>query len=113
MHFRKLFAPILIIALMLSILPVQFSASAAAPSELFFSEYIEGSSYNKALEIYNGTGAAVDLAAGGYSVKIYFNGSATAGLTLNLSGVVADGDVYVIANSNSVTPADPAILAQG
>ena len=33
-------------------------AASATPSELFFSEYIEGSSNNKALEIYNGTGAA-------------------------------------------------------
>ena len=39
------------------------SASAAPPVELFFSEYIEGTSNNKALEIYNGTGAAIDLAA--------------------------------------------------
>ncbi|HEX8779742.1 MAG TPA: hypothetical protein VF728_01050, partial [Nocardioides sp.] len=36
--------------------------ASAAPTELFFSEYIEGSSNNKALEIYNGTGAAVNLA---------------------------------------------------
>ena len=35
----------------------------AATSELFISEYIEGSSYNKAIEIYNGTGADVDLSA--------------------------------------------------
>ncbi|BAU09037.1 hypothetical protein CEN41_24170 [Fischerella thermalis CCMEE 5330] len=28
-------------------------------ADLFFSEYIEGSSNNKALEIYNGTGAAI------------------------------------------------------
>ncbi|HBR56725.1 MAG TPA: deoxyribonuclease I, partial [Blastocatellia bacterium] len=34
----------------------------AATSELFISEYIEGSSNNKALEIYNGTGSAIDLA---------------------------------------------------
>src|SRR3712207_4430726 len=32
---------------------------AAAPATLFFSEYIEGSSNNKALEIFNGTGAPV------------------------------------------------------
>lgn len=32
----------------------------AAPTDLFISEYIEGSSNNKALEIYNGTGAAAD-----------------------------------------------------
>ena len=43
------------------------SPAAAAPAvDLFFSEYIEGSSNNKALEIYNGTGSAVDLAAGNY-----------------------------------------------
>jgi hypothetical protein len=35
-------------------------------SDLFFSEYIEGSGYNKALEIYNPTDAAIDLA--GYTI---------------------------------------------
>ena len=48
---------------------------AAASTELFFSEYIEGSSNNKALEIFNDTGAAVNLAAGGYSVTMHFNGT--------------------------------------
>ena len=48
---------------------------AAAPTELFFSEYIEGSSNNKAMEIYNGTGAPVNLAAGGYNVQMFFNGN--------------------------------------
>ena len=46
----------------------------AASNDLFFSEYVEGSSNNKALEIYNGTGAPIDLAAGGYSVQMFFNG---------------------------------------
>ena len=46
----------------------------AATTDLFFSEYIEGSSNNKALEIYNGTGAAVDLATDGYNVQMSFNG---------------------------------------
>ncbi len=83
-------------------------AHAAAPSELFFSEYVEGSSNNKALEIYNGTGAAIDLATAGYNVQMYFNGSATAGLTINLTGTVAGGDVYVLAQSS----ANATILAQ-
>ncbi len=80
----------------------------AAPSELFFSEYIEGSSNNKALEIYNGTGADINLGTSGYSVQMFFNGSATAGLTINLTGTVAAGDVYVLAQSS----ANAAILAQ-
>jgi predicted extracellular nuclease len=82
--------------------------AAAAPTELFFSEYVEGSSNNKALELYNGTGAPVDLAANGYAVKMYFNGSATAGLTIALTGTVASGDVYVLAQAS----AGEAILAQ-
>lgn len=81
---------------------------AAAPTDLFFSEYIEGSSNNKALEIYNGTGSAINLGTGGYSVQMFFNGSASAGLTINLTGSVADGDVYVLAQSS----ANATILAQ-
>src|SRR5215216_4483854 len=106
----KVFSVIIVLALMLAGMPMQ--SAQAAPTELFFSEYIEGTSFNKAFEIYNGTGAPVDFAAGVYSVQMFFNGSSTAGLTLNLSGVVANGDVYVIANNNATTPADPAILAQ-
>ncbi len=83
--------------------PVQ----AATPTDLFFSEYVEGSSNNKALEIYNGTGSSVDLTAGAYSVQMYFNGNSSAGLTINLSGTVADGDVFVLAQSS----ADASILA--
>lgn len=84
------------------------SPTRAAVTELFFSEYIEGSGNNKALEIYNGTGAAINLAIGGYSVQMYFNGSVSAGLTVNLTGFVAHGDVFVIAQASS----NAAILAQ-
>jgi uncharacterized protein len=83
-------------------------ARAATPTDLFLSEYVEGTSNNKALEFYNGTGAAIDLAAGGYVVQIYFNGATTAGGTIALTGTVADGDVYVLA----ATTASAAILAQ-
>jgi predicted extracellular nuclease len=80
----------------------------AAPTELFFSEYIEGSSNNKALEIYNGTGATVDLAAGDYEIWQYSNGASTTSLMIDLTGSVAAGDVYVFAHSL----ANAAILAQ-
>ncbi|MFB2770098.1 endonuclease/exonuclease/phosphatase family protein [Pelatocladus sp. BLCC-F211] len=70
-------------------------------ANLFFSEYIEGSSNNKALEIYNGTGAAIDLSLEGYVIQIYFNGSTSAGLTINLTGTVADNDVFVLAQSSA------------
>jgi predicted extracellular nuclease len=97
----------LLAALLAGFAPGAAPARAAA-SDLFFSEYIEGSSNNKALEIYNGTGAATDRSAGGYSIQMFFNGSASAGLTINLAGTVASGDVFVLAHSS----ADAAILAQ-
>ncbi len=88
--------------------PVATPVAFAATGDVFFSEYIEGSSNNKALEIYNGTGAAVNLATGGYNVQMFFNGSPTATLTVNLTGTVADGDVYVVAQALS----NATILAQ-
>jgi predicted extracellular nuclease len=95
--------------LVVGLLPAAASpVRAVSPTDLFFSEYIEGSSNNKALEIYNGTGVAVDLAAGGYSVQMFFNGNPAAGLTFNLTGTVANGDVFVVAQSG----ANATILAQ-
>ncbi|MFI5840678.1 lamin tail domain-containing protein [Catenuloplanes sp. NPDC051500] len=76
----------------------------AAPPDLLISEYLEGSSNNKAVEIYNGTGAAVDLSA--YSLRFYFNG-ATSFTSVPLTGSVVDGDVFVLAHAS----ANAAILA--
>ncbi len=76
-------------------------AASAAPTELFFSEYVEGSSNNKALEIFNGTGAAVTL-TGSYDIQIFANGSPTATATIPLTGSVPDGDVFVLARSTAV-----------
>lgn len=74
----------------------------AAPSELFISEYVEGSSNNKAIELFNGTSAAVDLSAGQYALRMYFNGSTSAGLTILLNGVVQPGQTFVIAHGSAV-----------
>ena len=90
------------IFLLISLLSGIFSYGQA--TDLYFSKYGEGSSQNKFLEIYNGTGADVDLSI--YSVELYSNGSNTATNTLNLTGTLAAGDVYVIAHAS----ADPTIL---
>jgi uncharacterized protein len=82
--------------------------SYAVPTDVFFSEYIEGSSFNKALEIYNGTGATVDFGAGNYVLQLYSNGAAAPSASLNMTGSVANGDVFVLAHSS----ANAAILAQ-
>ena len=69
-------------------------------NELFFSEYVEGSSNNKALEIANFTGSSVDLSS--YDIRKQTNGSGSWGSVYALSGTLADGDVFVIANSSAV-----------
>lgn len=83
---------------------VTLFASNTANAQVFISEYIEGSSNNKALEIFNGSGGDVNLE--NYRLYRANNGSETWQDTLNLTGTLAAGSVYVIANSN----ADQAIL---
>ncbi|MEM9895717.1 MAG: lamin tail domain-containing protein [Bacteroidota bacterium] len=70
----------------------------SAPTDLFFSEYVEGSSNNKYLEIYNGTGASIDLSD--YELHRYGNGASDPA-TYALAGTIADGTVIVIANSGA------------
>jgi hypothetical protein len=65
---RILFIAVLILSL---VAPPAFGERTApqACAGLFISEYIEGSSNNKALELFNGAGALIDLAAEGYRVE--------------------------------------------
>ena len=64
-------------------------------SDLFISEYAEGWSNNKALEIYNPTNATVDLTQ--YIVIRYSNGATTATpeYAVQLTGTLAPYDVHV------------------
>ncbi len=108
---RRPSVTVLVLAMLAALMPTLILAAGpagAATNDLLLSEYIEGSSFNKAVEIYNGTGGNVDLAAGGYTLELYSNGAATASQSLALSGTIADGDVYVLAHPS----ADPAILAE-
>ncbi len=67
-------------------------------SDLFFSYYIEGSSWNKVVSIYNGTGKAVDLSK--YELRKQNNGvgSFKNDTLTQLSGTLANGSVYVLAH---------------
>ena len=80
-------------------------ASLSAQADILISEYVEGSSNNKAIELYNPNSESVDLSQ--YSIEFYFNGSTTAGYTLDLSGSLAAEGVFVAAHES----ADSAILA--
>ncbi|MEX0967089.1 MAG: Calx-beta domain-containing protein [Bacteroidia bacterium] len=83
-------------------------ADCSAP---FFSEYIEGSGNNKAIEIYNPTSATLDLSD--YKLYRFNNGATSANDSLQLTGMLNSGDVYVIGNpSTSGQPVDPVIIAE-
>lgn len=68
-------------------------------SNLFFSEYVEGSANNKTLEIYNPTNDAVDLSL--YVIKRYSNGSPFPTEELVLSGTIQPKDVVVVTNGQT------------
>ncbi|WP_430402196.1 T9SS type A sorting domain-containing protein [Fluviicola sp.] len=71
-------------------------------SDLIFSQYVEGTGFNKYLEIFNGTCADVDLS--GYELRAYHNGASFAGLptyTIALSGTLVAGDVFVVAHDSA------------
>ncbi len=74
-----------------------FSAAVSAQDcqDLFISEYVEGWSNNKALEIYNPTDQAIDLSA--YMIVRYSNGSTSAGQAqaVQLVGTIQPYDVHV------------------
>lgn len=79
---------------------IAFAIQAKAQcTDLFFSEYIEGSSYNKALEVYNPTETAIDLSD--YKISIAFNGADEAAGSFVLTGTLAPADVFVISHPSA------------
>lgn len=100
-RFTLVMMAVLLMFGMLGIQPVE-PVQAALASDLFFSEYLEGtdgSEINRAIEIYNGTGAPVDLS--GYRLELYSNGAASPTATAVLSGTLLAGDVFVAAHGSA------------
>lgn len=75
----------------------------STPKTLFISEYIHGNGGKRALEFYNPTDTTIDLST--CKLKLYSNGSVTVNKTIDLSGSLAAGNVYVTCSS-SVTDSD-------
>ncbi|MFV8347077.1 endonuclease [Flavobacterium sp. ZB4P13] len=73
------------------------AAGGSTATDLLFSEYIEGSSNNKALEISNATGAAINLSI--YSIKKQTNGAGSWSTGLPLTGTLNNGSKFTIVNS--------------
>lgn len=83
-------------------------------SDLFISEYVEGTANSKAIEIYNPTANPIDLS--NYQVKRYSNGSntSTSGGITTLVGTLQPYSTFVLVNGQTElvgtsTPCDPAL----
>ena len=77
---------------------------------MIFSEYLEGESNNKALELYNPTASAISL--GGYEIRLSSNGvlAADGGVTSTLAfqsdaGSLGPGATLVVCNAQFATDA--------
>jgi len=79
------------------LLPAVLFMALPAHAELLISEYVEGSSNNKAIEIYNPDAAEADLSV--YKIEQYNNGGSTPTASFSLSGRLAPGSVHVTAHS--------------
>lgn len=90
-----------------SVTGTEQSLSDTSSEDLFFSEYIEGSSFNKALELFNGTGSQVDLSD--YKIVQGNNGNALGNgngtdiepYEITLSGTLTAGEVFVVVNGEA------------
>lgn len=91
------------------VLSVLVASSASAQTSLFFSEYIEGSSFNKCIEIFNNTGADIDLTL--VTLELYSNGAVAPTFTTALTGTLISGDVVVVCNPSITDPSPADILA--
>lgn len=69
-------------------------------TDLIISEYVEGSSSNKYIEIYNGTGSDVTL-TGTYELRLYSNGSTSVSNTQLLTGTLSNNTTLVFENSSA------------
>lgn len=76
--------------------------------ELFISEYVEGSSFNKYIEIYNPTDQSIDLSS--YVLKLEQDGKGTWTKEAALTGMLASKSVVVYKNSQATLYAGEAIV---
>ncbi|MDK1288030.1 ExeM/NucH family extracellular endonuclease [Pseudoalteromonas umbrosa] len=70
-----------------------------AHAEVLISEYVEGSSYNKAIEIYNNNATEVDLS--NYRLQFFFNGNTTASTSISLEGMLAGKQTHVLVHARA------------
>jgi len=88
---------ILLIGFMMTI-----SKALAQPSDcnnIFFSQYIEGSSFNKLIELYNPTSRCIDLS--NYTIQLYNNGSTFPNQSYSPNATIPAKGTFGIVNSQA------------
>lgn len=71
-------------------------------NDLIFSQYVEGSGFNKYLELFNGTCLPIELSL--YEIRLYHNGALLSGTptyTIPLTGMLNAGTAFVIAHPSA------------
>ncbi len=92
--------------LLLFVITLTYIGVSGQATDLFFSEYIEGGSQNKALEIFNGTGSSIEL--NDYVIRMNYNGNSWNDVFTFPEGTILENNaVYVIGHAE----ADAAVLA--
>ena len=82
--------------------------SSSASANVFITEYVEGSSNNKAIELFNNSGQSQNL--DGYTLTYFFNGSPSAGTIIDLSGYnIEPNSTFVISHADAVFASMPYI----
>ena len=82
------------ILLIMLLLQLGQTNACSSLENVYFSEYIEGSSHNKALEIYNGSNQTLDLSC--LRVEMYFNGASEPEFQVDLIGTLPSQEVFVL-----------------
>lgn len=79
------------------------AAVVVSSAPLLFSEYVEGTGNNKAIEIANVGTSSFTLT--GCTITLYANGASTMTATYDLTGSLAAGAVFTLCNSGGTIPA--------
>jgi endonuclease I/predicted extracellular nuclease len=82
---------------------LSFILPTMASAEILITEYVEGSSNNKALEITNMGSDAIDMGAGAYKLALFGNGDTTEhpDRKIELTGSLAAGASFVVFNDGA------------
>lgn len=89
-----------------------FGIASAANADIIISQYYEGASNDKYIELFNSGTSSVNLATSNFKLSVFSNGnrevwktSGAATSTISLTGSIAAGSTYLVRHSSALNPA--------